>query len=131
MRRWSSIVVGTGLLGFSFWAFQKDGYSGTALLFFTAGMFLVFRGWQGLGVTEAGDPIALADFVSDPAEAIVDAAVDRAGEWLNDKDGRQAEEKPGFDVDAAFARYMANRPATAAAETQAPPPVRGFGRKGL
>src|SRR5829696_6090380 len=118
MRGWSSMVVGAGLLGLSFWAFQKEGYSGTALLFFTAGMFLVFRGWQRLGVTEAGDPIAVADFVSDPAEAIVDAAVDRAGEWLNDKDGKQAEEKPGFDVDAAFSRYMANRPATLGVETQ-------------
>jgi hypothetical protein len=130
MRGWSSIVVGVGLLALAFWAFQWGVSSGAVILFFTAGLFLVFRGWQGLGVTQAGDPSALADFVSNPGAAIVDAVVDQAGEWLTDKNGKQADEKPAFDADAAFARYMAARPATSAVETQAAP-VRGFGRKGL
>lgn len=130
MRGWSSIVVGVGLLALAFWAFRWGVSSGAVILFFTAGLFLVFRGWQGLGVAEAGDPTALVDFVSNPGDAIVDAVVDQAAEWLNDKNGKQADEKPAFDADAAFARYMAARPATPAVETQAAP-VRGFGRKGL
>ena len=129
MRGWSSILVGSGLLAFAAWAYLKDGFGEAAIISLTAGAFLIYRGCRGVGVTT--DPMAVADFVSDPAEALAEAAADQAGEWLTGKCKTSADEPPQFDADAAFARYMANRPACPPPAVEASPPARSLGRKGL
>ena len=129
MRGLSSLLVGTFLLSLGAWLFVMGGYNSIVLLLVSAGLFLLVRGLQGLGIAEAGDPTALADFVTDPADAIVDCAFDKAGEWMEEKKRKDVADPPGFDADAAFARYMAQRPELM--PEQAPQAARGFGRKGL
>ena len=134
MRGWSSILVGVALLGIAAWAHLTGMFSGAAIVFGLPGAFLVYRGFQGVEILDAGDPTALGDFISNPAEALVDAAVDKGGEYLSGRRKVGSDEPSGeaFDADAALARYMANRPASAPPlAVEAVPPVRGFGRKGL
>lgn len=136
MRGWSSILVGLGLLALAAWSHIADFFSGATISFGIAGAFLIYRGLQGVGVTEAGDPMALGDFISNPAGSLVEAAAEQAEEWVNEKRKSPArktsvDEPPQFDADAALARYMANRPAPPPAAVEAAPPARGFGRKGL
>ena len=131
MRGWSSILVGSGLLAPAARAYLTGGFNGAALTFLTAGAFLIYRGCRGIGITAAGDPTALADFVSNPAGALVDAATDQAEEWLTEKRKPSVDEPSEFDAEAAFARYMANRPVCQPAAAEASPPMRRFGRKGL
>ena len=133
MRGWSSILIGTLLLALAAWAYVTDFYSAAAIPLGLAGAFLIFRGLQGVEVTEAGDPTALGDFIANPAGALVDAAAEKAEERLTAKRKAAidaAREEPAFDVDAALARYMANRPQHLLA-VEDPQPARGFGRKGL
>lgn len=134
MRGWSSIVAGLGLLALAAGAYVFGGLTGTAMTFGIAGAFLVFHGCRGIGVSDAPDPTALTDFISNPAGSIVEAAAEQAGEWLTVKrKPAAADELPKFDADAALARYMANRPESPPSPPvlEAAPPVRGFGRKGL
>ena len=137
MRGWSSIVVGVALLGLAAWAQMMSIHSGVAISFGLAGAFLIFRGFQGAEITEAGDPTALGDFISDPAGALVDAAVDKADERSTARRAAAgasalADAPSDFDPDAALARYMANRPPPQPeAAVDVPAPARGFGRKGL
>ncbi len=133
MRGWSSIVIGILLLALAAWAYATDFFSAAAIPLGLAGAFLIYRGLQGIEVMEAGDPTALGDFISNPAGALVEAAAEKAEEHLTAKRKTaidDASEEPAFDVDAALARYMANRPQALPA-AEAPPPTRGFGRKGL
>ena len=127
MRGWTSMLVGFLLLAVAVWWFTVDGLGSSALLCGAAAAFFFFRGAQGLDVGEAGDPTALVDFVTDPADAIVDAATDQVAEWMRSDDQKAtAGEQPGFDANAVIARYLAQREAQPAA-----PAPRGFGRKGL
>ena len=127
MRGWTSILFGFLLLALAVWSFSADGLGSSALLCGAAAAFFFFRGSQGLSVGEAGDPTALVDFVTNPADAIVDAATDQLAEWMRSDDQTVAAgEQPGFDADAVIARYLAQREAQPAA-----PAPRGFGRKGL
>ena len=127
MRGWTSMLVGFLLLAVAVWWFTVDGLGSSALLCGAAAAFFFFRGAQGLSVGEAGDPTALVDFVTDPADAIVDAATDQVAEWMRSDDQKAtAGEQRGFDADAVIARYLAQREAEPAA-----PAPRGFGRKGL
>ena len=133
MRGWSSIIVGVALLALAAWCHLANISSGGVIFFGLAGAFLLFRGFQGVEITEAGDPTALGEFISNPAEALVEAATDQAGEWMSNRKADSPDQAVPFDADAALARYMANRPQglPEAAPAAAPPPVRGFGRKGL
>ncbi len=133
MRGWSSIFAGFLLLGVAYWSFASDGFGSSTLLCAAAAAFFFFRGAQGLEVSETGDPSALVDFVSDPAEAIVDTATDRLADWLNDDEPNSAAaaEQRELAVEAAIARYMAQRGTEQAAASVSPGPPRGFGRKGL
>ena len=139
MRGWSSIVVGFLLLGVGYLWFAMGGL-GSSIFCVGAAAFFFFRGAQGLTANEAGDvgdASAVIEFVSNPAEAIVDTATDRLADWFKGDEPKPVAPEPataessGFDPDAIVARYLAQRgpePAGAAA-AQAPP--RGFGRKGL
>ena len=145
MRGWSSIFVGLLLFAVAGWTFFSDGFGSETVILSAAGGFFLFLGGQGLTVGEAGNPIALVDFVRDPAGAIVDTATDRLGDWFNDdkpapESAPAAEaEKPKFDPDAVIERYLAQRPTAPAPETAAdaaagfahPAPPRTFGRKGI
>ena len=136
MRGWSSIFVAVLLLAVAFWSFAGDGFGSSTLICAAVAAFFFFRGAQGLSVGEAGDPSAVIDFVTDPADAIVDTATDRLSEWIDDRPkAAAAADQPGFDADAALARYMAQRerePAAAPAVIPASAaPARSFGRKGL
>ena len=130
MRGWSSIFVGFLLLGVAYWSFAVDGFGSSTLMCAAAAAFFFFRGAQGLELDTTGDPTAVVDFVSDPAEAIVDTVTDRLGDWLGENRGKPAEEEAGFDPDAAVARYMAQRGSEPAPPTTAVP-VRTFGRKAV
>jgi hypothetical protein len=131
MRGWSSIFVGLTLLALAACAHLAGLNQGVAISLGLAGAFLIYRGLQGAGVTEAGDPTALGDFISNPAGSLIEAATGQAEEWLAERRKAPAEESPRFDADAALARYMANRPQSQPAALQPSPPVRGFGRKRL
>src|SRR5688500_18458535 len=127
MRGWSSFVAGFLLLGVAYWSFASNGFGASMLMCAAAAAFFFYRGAQGQELDTTGDPTAVIDFVRDPAEAIVDTATDRLGDWLGDRkaeepaDGtavnhRQAlvdwlhdrDEPAAFDPDAAIARYIAN-----------------------
>ncbi|MGZ8997778.1 MAG: hypothetical protein ACXW2T_02875 [Allosphingosinicella sp.] len=135
MRGWSSIVVGLALLALAAWAHLTNLFSGVAITFGIAGAFLIYRGLQGVEVTSAGDPTALGDFISNPAEALVEAAAEQAEGWLTQKRKTAVEDSTDgsgrFDADAALARWMANRPQSPTAAVEVSRPVPGFGRKGL
>ncbi len=126
MRGLFWMILGVAILSLAGWAFMTFGFNGAVLLLVSVGLFLLVRGLQGLGVAPGGDAGALANFVNDPADALLDAAIDKAGEW---KAQKKAKEPPAFDVNAAFSRYMANRVEVTPDEVTQP--VRGFGRKGL
>jgi hypothetical protein len=132
MRGWSSIFAGFLLLGIAYWAFATDGFGASMLMCAAAAAFFLFRGAQRLELDATGDPTAVADFVSDPAEAIVDTVTERLDDWLGEGRTKPAEEE--FDPDAAVARYLAQRgtePASPAPAASSPSPVRTFGRKGV
>ena len=136
MRGWSSIAVGFLLLGVAYLWFAMDGLGSSTLLCAAAAAFFFFRGAQGLTAQEAGDvgdASAVIEFVSNPADAIVDNATDRLADWFKDKEQPKAAaaEQPGFDPDAAIARYLAQRGSEPASAPVGPAPFRGFGRKGL
>ncbi len=139
MRGWSSIFVGLLLFAVAGWALFTDGFGSAMLICSVAGGFFVVLGAQGVALGEAGNPIALVDFVRDPAGAIVDTATDRLGDWLNDdKPAADAAAEPAaetekqFDPDAVIQRYLAQRGAEpAAAAPPSPAQYRGFGRKGI
>jgi hypothetical protein len=132
MRGVTSILAGFALLGLALWAFWGEGASKSALAFAAGGAFLLVRGWQGLGITKAGDFMSPMSFIQNPARAIVDSAIDAAGELIEEKRKTklEAEEASSFDPDAALARYMANRPEPPVGAEPAPA-RRSFGRKGL
>jgi hypothetical protein len=137
MRGWSSVFVGLLLFAVAGWTFVSDGFGSETVILAVAAGFFLFLGGQGLTVGEAGNPIALVDFVRDPAGAIVDTATDRIGDWYNgDKaapesaPGAEAE-KPKFDPDAVIERYLAQRGTEPAAASPSPVQHRGFGRKGI
>ena len=135
MRGWSSFVAGFLLLGVAYWSFASDGFGSSTLMCAAAAAFFFYRGAQGQELDATGDPTAVADFVSDPAEAIVDTVTDRFGDWLGENRGQPAEEEAGFDPDAAVARYLAQRGPEPTSSpipvTSITPPVRSFGRKGI
>jgi hypothetical protein len=131
MRGWSSIIVGLVLLALAASAHLAGLFPAAAVTLGLAGAFLIYRGLQGIDVTDAGDPTALGDFISNPAGSLIEAAAGQAEEWLAEKRKAPPEEPPRFDADAALARYIANRPASPPQAVQTSPPVRGFGRKRL
>jgi len=132
----TSILGGLVLFAIALWSYMNDGFSASTLALLVGSAVLFFRGAQGRSLTQAGDITAPMDFVANPAEAIVDAAVERVaglGPGRTGKKSDPADQTPAFDADAALARYLENRPA------DMPPlerpaelaPRRGFGRKGL
>ena len=141
-------MAGFLLLGVAYWSFATDGFGGSMLMCAAAAAFFFCRGAQGQELDTTGDPTAVIDFVRDPAEAIVDTATDRLGDWLGEN--RKAKEEPAdgtvanhrqalanwlhdrdepaaFDPDAVIARYMENREP----QPESAAPIRTFGRKGV
>ena len=133
MRGWSAIVVGFLLLGLAVWSFAWDGFNSSTLMCATAAAFIFFRGAQGMEIDEVGDPSAVIEFVRDPADAIVDTATERLGDWFTADEpdfakggGREVRPRCGRRALRGTARHRARRMPPAI-----PAPVRGFGRKGL
>ena len=132
MRGWSAIAVGFLLLGLAVWSFVWDGFNSSTLMCATAAAFIFFRGAQGMEINEVGDPLAVIEFVRDPADAIVDSATERLGDWFTADEPTSPRAEDGkFDPDAVVARYVAQRGTEPAAAPSIPAPVQGFGRKGL
>ena len=129
MRGWSSFFVGFLLLGVAYWSYSADGFGTSTLMCGAAAAFCFFCGANGRAVSENGDPTAVIDFIKDPADAIVDSATDRLAEWMGER--KTVEDKPGFDPDAALARYMENRVENPGVPPEGHAPMRSFGRKGL
>ena len=88
-------------------------------------------------INEVGNPLAVIEFVRNPADAIVDSATERLGDWINDEPKSTGADQPGFNADAVVEHYLAQRgpdPVAAPAGSPtatSPAPPRGFGRKGL
>lgn len=113
-------------------------------LSFAASLYLgvlAFTGLSAGGVVDLRDAV---DFVSNPAEAIFDRAVDTlapepaAGNRQPSALGKLAamidgdgEAKSDFDPDAAIQRYLAERPTDAPLLAAPSPAQRTFGRRGL
>lgn len=139
MRGWSAIFVGFLLLGLAVWSFAWDGFSSSTLICATAAAVIFFRGAQGMEINEVGDPLAVIEFVRNPADAIVDSATERLSDWLDDRPNSTGANQGGFDPDAVLDRYLAQRgpdpvaapAAVSAVAATSPAPPRGFGRKGL
>ena len=139
MRGWSAIFVGLLLLALAVWSFAWDGFSSSTLICATAAAFIFYRGAQGMEINEVGDPLAVIDFVKDPADAIVDSATERLSDWFDNRTNSAGADEGGFDPDAVVERYLSQRgpegiasPASAPAPAAtSPAPPRGFGRKGL
>ena len=136
MRGWSAIFVSFLLLGLAVWSFAWDGFGSSTLIAATAAAVIFFRGVQGMEINEVGDPLAVIEFVRNPADAIVDSATERLGDWLTaDEPASPSAEEGKFDPEAVIARYLEQRgpePAAASAPAAASPaPVRTFGRKAV
>jgi hypothetical protein len=132
MRGVTSIVAGAVFLSLAVWFFLTDGLGMTPLLFAAGAAFLFFRGYQGQNLSEAVDPGLALDFVSNPKEAIVDAATDQLADWIGqDREKKTDDEQPSFDADAVFARYMEKHGKQLGGITAEAPAPAGFGRKGL
>ena len=142
MRGWSAIVVGFLLLGLAVWSFAWDGFNSSTVMCGVAAAILFARGAKGLGYGDVGDPLAVIQFVRNPAGAIVDTAANRLGDWLDDQPAGGEGGKGGFDPEAVLERYLAKRgpdpveqppaaPAPAPSAPASPAPPTGFGRKGL
>ena len=137
----TSIIAGLVLFAIAVWSYMDGGFSASTLAFLVGAGVLIFKGAQGQNLTQAGDVSATMDFVKDPAEAIVDAVVERVpglGPRRPVRKSEPEEQGPAFDADAALARYLENRPADLppivppiAPPMGEPAPRRGFGRKGL
>ena len=133
MRGLTSIGAAILLIGIAGWMVSKSGAGATAFALAAASCVLLFRGIQGHGLkTSAGEASNTIDFVRNPAGTIVESAIDTIGDLLDDE-RKKAEPESTFDADAAFARYMANRPEQAAPVPgiQVAPVQAQFGRKGL
>ena len=128
------MFVGFLLLGLAVWSFAWDGFNSSTLMVAAAAAFIFVRAAQGMGLGEVGDPLAVIEFVRNPADAIVDSATERLGDWLTADEPTSGREEEGkFNPDAVVARYLEQRgsePAAASpAATSIPAPMRSFGRK--
>jgi hypothetical protein len=139
MRGWTSFVVGFLILGIAYWSFTVDGLGTSTLMFAALALFFFVCGAAGREVSDAGGPTAVIDFVTNPADAIVDSATDKLADWLGDDTSKEQQaqqaqkadvpvQKYKFEHGDALARYWEQRDAESAG-TAAAPPQRGFGRK--
>jgi hypothetical protein len=137
VRGVSSTVVGTGLLALAVWDLMRTGGSATTMFLAAGALFFLYRGYQGLTVTEAaGDPMLPIQFVANPRGALIDLATDQVTGLFEQSGSQPAaaeeEEERKFDPDAIIARYLEKRGENPPpAEDAPPPPARTFGRKGL
>ena len=147
MRGWTSFVAGFLLLALAYWLYSLGGFGSEAMICGVAAAGFMLQGAFGLGVGAGDNATGMVDFIRNPADAIVDSATDRLGDWLGDRKAaeepakgtgvnhRQAlvdwlhdrDEPAAFDPDAAIARYMENREP----QPESAAPIRSFGRKGL
>ena len=94
MRGWTSYFIGTLLLAIAIWSYSSGGFSSTTILFGALALLMFFRGANGEPVTGAEDIMAPMEFIQNPAEAIVEAAVDKVGEMFGgNEDNRTKDEK--------------------------------------
>jgi thiol:disulfide interchange protein len=152
MRGWTSFIIGFLLLAVAYWSFTVEGFASSTLIFAALAGFFFICGAAGREVTDTGGATAIIDFVSNPADAIVDSATDKLADWLQD-DQPQATtatsraaatatapvpalatpivvQPPKVVAEGAMDRYFAQREAEmAASAVQAP--ASSFGRKGL
>ena len=74
----TSILGGLVLLAIAVWFYiSGGGFSASTLALLVGAAVLFLRGAQGRSLTQAGDVTAPMDFVANPADAIVDAVVER------------------------------------------------------
>lgn len=123
--------LSVGLIGVSGFYFFKGEYL-SACAFLAGACAVLVPSIMGRGAGNWDSASAAMDFVTNPAGAIVDAAVDRIGGAVEERTGARTEkEEPGFDADAAFKRYMERKADAGGGPPEAvSPPLRTFGRKG-
>ena len=91
MRGWTSFVAGFLLLALAYWLYSLGGFGSEAIICGVAAAGFILQGAFGLGVGAGDGATGLVEFIQNPADAIVDSATDRLGEWLGD---RKADEEP-------------------------------------
>ena len=135
MRGLTSTIAGVGLLGAALWVFWHGGSTMTVAIAAAGSLFLLYRGYQGLTLTEAaGDPLLPIELVTNPRGAILDFATDQAVGLIEEVRGKAAEpeeEDRSFDPDAIIARYMENRVDNPPVSDRPASSGRTFGRKGV
>ena len=89
MRGWSSFVAGFLLLALAYWLYSLGGFGSEAMICGVAAAAFFLQGAFGLGVGAGDGATGLVDFIQNPADAIVDSAADRLGDWLSDREAAQ------------------------------------------
>lgn len=134
MRNFFAVVLAVGFGGTGLACLYFEQYLwGAALL--AAAAALVVPMFLGHAGGDLGSAMNVVDFVRNPADAIVEAAVDRYSAAVDTRKKQRAEESAQhFDADAAFQRYLDRKAAAPDLSEPAHPPAtapRSFGRKGL
>jgi hypothetical protein len=145
---WKHWVMGAGFFGFGIYMLLTGGSLMLVGLSVVAAAYLFYRAFTEQ-TGEAGQDLELAvNFVRNPYETLFDEAVARLDNDQRDQpaqdqrgmlrslvaelglgDDQRKDDERGFDADAAIERYLANRPAEAAAQPPYRPAAQGFGRK--
>lgn len=143
MRGLTSTIAGVCLLAASLWIFWHGGSTTTVVITAVGSLLLLYRGYQGLTITEAaGDAMFPIELATNPRGAILDLAVDQVTDLFagsREKTAEPAEEDRtspagtdrSFDPDAIIARHMENRAEHPPASDRPASQGRTFGRKGL
>ena len=124
MRGWSSFVAGFLLLALGYWLYSLGGFGSEAIVCGVAAAGFLLQGAFGLGVGAGDNATGLIDFIQNPADAIVDSASDRLGDWLGD---RKAEGEPtrgtGVNHRQALVDWLYDRDEPEPAAAAAVPPA--------
>ena len=139
MSAWIHWLMGAGFFGFALFQLLIGGSPWLVGLAVVAAAYLFYRALNDQTGAPVEDLELAVGFVRDPYGTVFEETVTRVAERVDQPRGEQEpgplksfvdrldtreskRKEPGFDADAAIARYLANRPAPEA------PPLRGFGR---
>ena len=126
MRGWTSFVAGFLLLGLAYGLYSLGGFGSEAMICGVAAAAFFLQGAFGLGVGAGDGATGLVEFIQNPADAIVDSATDRLGDWLGDrKSAQEPARATGVNHRQALVDWLHDKEpqAAAAAATSAAAPA--------
>ncbi|QIL02853.1 hypothetical protein G7078_08695 [Sphingomonas sinipercae] len=127
MRGITSIATAMGLMGVAVWIMMSDGSTPQALAAAAMSLFVMYRGYRGIGTNPVEAIVTTRSLAVNPARTIFDTVVETLPDFVPERK-EDDDVGPKMDHDAIIARYLENRPGGPPTVT-APPPA--FGRKGL